>query len=94
MGPTDKERRLYPAEFKAEAAVLAGKHKKPVRQVAADLVINENMLHRWIQQPRTAAGTGLPLLTRLLCGQTLRFLSLGAAKIRFFRKPRTCGPSP
>jgi transposase-like protein len=46
MGTKDKERRVYPAEFKAEAVALAGKHEKPVRQVAADLGINENIFHR------------------------------------------------
>ncbi|MDR2795451.1 MAG: transposase, partial [Spirochaetaceae bacterium] len=60
MGTKDKERRVYPKEFKAEAVALAGKHEKPVRQVAADLGINENMLHRWIQQAREAGGSGLP----------------------------------
>jgi transposase-like protein len=60
MGKRDKERRVYPAEFKAEAAALAEKHEKPVRQIAADLGINENMLRRWIQQAREAAGTTLP----------------------------------
>jgi transposase len=60
MGTKDKERRVYPVEFKAEAVALAGKHEKPVRQVAADLGINENMLHRWIQQSREAGGTGVP----------------------------------
>jgi transposase len=60
MGTKDKKRRVYPAEFKAEAVALAQKHEKPVRQVAADLGINENMLHRWIQQARDAGGSGLP----------------------------------
>jgi transposase len=60
MGTKDKERRVYPAEFKAEAVALAQKHEKPVRQVAADLGINENMLHRWIQQSREAGGSGIP----------------------------------
>jgi transposase len=60
MGKKDRERRVYPEEFKAEAVVLARKREKPVRQVAADLGINENMLYRWIQQTRTAAGAGLP----------------------------------
>jgi transposase-like protein len=46
MGTKDKERRVYPKEFKAEAVALAGKHEKPARQAAADLGINENMLHR------------------------------------------------
>jgi transposase-like protein len=60
MGTKDKERRVYPKEFKAEAAALAGKHEKPVRQTAADLEVNENMLYRWIQQSREAGGSSLP----------------------------------
>jgi transposase len=58
MGTKDKERRVYSKEFKAEAVALAEKHEKPVRQVAADLGVNENMLHRWIQQSREAGGAG------------------------------------
>jgi transposase len=61
MGTKDGERRVYPKEFKAEAAALAQKHEKPVRQVAADLGVNENMLHRWIQQSREAGNTGQAL---------------------------------
>jgi transposase-like protein len=60
MGKQDKERRVYPKEFKAEAAAPAEKYEKPVRQIAVDLGINENMLYRWIQQAREAGGTGLP----------------------------------
>ena len=60
MGKQDKERRVYTKEFKAEVVALAGKHEKPVRQIALDLGINENQLYRWIQQAREAAGTGLP----------------------------------
>jgi transposase len=60
MGKKDKERRVYPKEFKAEAVALAAKHQKPVCQTAADLGINEKLLYRWIQQARGAAGTGLP----------------------------------
>jgi transposase-like protein len=56
----DKERRVYPADFKAEAVVLAGKRGKPIRQVAVDLDINENMLRWWIQQARETGGSGLP----------------------------------
>jgi transposase-like protein len=37
MGTKDKERRVYPKEFKAEAVAPAEKHEKPVRQVALDL---------------------------------------------------------
>jgi transposase len=58
MGTKDKERRVYPKEFKAEAAAPAQKHEKTVRQVAADLGVNENMLYRWIQQSREAGGAG------------------------------------
>ncbi|MDR1986356.1 MAG: transposase [Treponema sp.] len=44
MGKKDKERRVYPKEFKAEAVALAGKHEKPVCQVAKDLGISEKLL--------------------------------------------------
>jgi transposase-like protein len=37
MGTRNKERRVYPADFKAEAAALAGKREKPIRQAAAGL---------------------------------------------------------
>jgi transposase len=60
MNKKDKERRVYPKEFKAEAVALAGKQEKPVCQVAADLGINEKLLYRWIQQARGAGDTGLP----------------------------------
>jgi transposase-like protein len=49
---------VYPKEFKAEAVALAGKRQKPICHVAADLGINENRHHRWIQQFRE--GSGLP----------------------------------
>jgi transposase-like protein len=61
MRTKDGERRVYPKEFKAEAVAPAGKHEKPVRQVAADLGINENMRYRWIQQSREAGSTGRAL---------------------------------
>jgi transposase len=62
MGKKEKknqERHIYPAEFKAEAIALAEKREKPVSQIAADLGINESMLHRWVQQARESAGSGL-----------------------------------
>jgi transposase-like protein len=46
MEKKDKERRVYTQEFKAEAVALAEKREKPVRLIAADLGINENMLRR------------------------------------------------
>jgi hypothetical protein len=48
METKQKKRRVYPAEFKAEAAALAGKHEKPICQAAADLGGNENRL---VQEP-------------------------------------------
>ena len=52
------ERRVYTPEFKAEAVALALKKEKPVSQVAKDLGLNENMLHRWVQQSREASSPG------------------------------------
>jgi transposase len=60
MGKRDKERRVYPKEFKAEAVALAEKHEKSVSQVASDLGISEKLLYRWMQQARGVAGTDLP----------------------------------
>jgi transposase-like protein len=60
MGKKGKERRVYTKEFKAEAAALAEKREKPISQVATDLGVNENVLRKWVQQAREAAGTGLP----------------------------------
>jgi transposase len=59
MGKKVTERRVYPKEFKAEAAALTEKKEKPVSRIAADLGINENMLRRWMQASRQAAGSGL-----------------------------------
>ena len=55
------ERRVYTAEFKAEAIALAEKKEKPISQIALDLGLNEGVLYRWIQRARGAAGTGLPV---------------------------------
>jgi hypothetical protein len=41
--PQDNTSRVYTREFKAEAVSLAEKHKKPVRQVAADLGLTEKV---------------------------------------------------
>jgi transposase len=60
MVKKEKERRVYPKEFKAEAVALAQKREKPVRRIAVDLGINENMLYRWMRQARESAGAGLP----------------------------------
>ena len=58
MKKKNTERRVYTKEFKAEAVALAEKKEKPVSQIAKDLGINENMLRRWMQASREAAGSG------------------------------------
>jgi transposase len=60
MGKTDKKRRVYPKEFKAEAVALAEKREKPVIQVARDLGIRDTVLHKWMKQSREAGREGLP----------------------------------
>jgi transposase-like protein len=60
MGKTDKKRRVYTKEFKAEAVALAEKGEKPVIQVARDLGINDTVLHTWMKQSREARREGLP----------------------------------
>ena len=52
------ERRVYTAEFKAEAVALAEKREKPVSQIAKDLGLNENALRRWMQASRETAASG------------------------------------
>ncbi|GHU81067.1 transposase [Spirochaetia bacterium] len=59
MGKKGTDRRTYTPEFKAEAVALAEKREKPVSRIAADLGLNESMLHRWVQQSRESAGIGL-----------------------------------
>jgi transposase-like protein len=61
MGKKDKERRVYPKEFKAEAVALAEKHEKPVCQAASDLGINEKLLFPYQAQQRLQFLANLPL---------------------------------
>jgi transposase-like protein len=58
MGKKGNKRRVYTQEFKAETVAPVEKHEQPVSRTAADLGINENMLRRWVQSAREAAGTG------------------------------------
>jgi transposase-like protein len=60
MGKQNKERRVYTEAFKAEAVSLAEKREQPVRQIALDLGLNENVLYRWIQRSKAAANDQLP----------------------------------
>ncbi len=59
MGKKGIKRRVHTKEFKAEVVALAEKKEKPVSRIAADLGINENMLHRRVQASRESAGSGL-----------------------------------
>jgi transposase-like protein len=59
MGKKGKIHRTYTMEFKAEAVALAEKREKSVSQIAVDLGINENMLHRWMQRTRESAENGI-----------------------------------
>ena len=53
---SERLRRDYSAEFKAEAvrSVLAG--KKPVRQLALELEVPRQLLHSWVRQADRKAG--------------------------------------
>jgi transposase-like protein len=84
MGKQDKERRVYTREFKAEAAAPAEKREKPVRLIAADLGINENMLRRWTREVRDSGGTGLRLSPDADGRGTRNYPARG-------RKTRRCG---
>ena len=57
MGKKDTVRRVYTAEFKAEAVALAEKREKPIGQIAKDLGLNESVLRRWMLRARETAGT-------------------------------------
>jgi transposase len=60
MVKKEKERRVYPKEFKVEAVAPAEKREKPIGRIAADLGLHESVLRRWTQQARESAGAGLP----------------------------------
>jgi transposase-like protein len=63
MVKKEKERRVYPKEFKAEAVAPAQKREKPAGRIAADLGLHESVLRRRMQQARKFAGSGLPPLS-------------------------------
>lgn len=51
-------RRQYSHEYKSEAVRLVRESGKPLSQVARELGINENMLHRWSREERDAQAAG------------------------------------
>ena len=54
----DQKRKQYTQEFKEEAVRLSERGDKTVTEVAADLGLNLNMLHRWRGEMRASRQNG------------------------------------
>ncbi len=52
-------RRRYTAEFKAEAVRLVATSDRPVAQIARELGVNEQTLHKWKRQATASDGSGV-----------------------------------
>lgn len=55
-----KQRRRFPKEFKTEAIELLLTSEKPPKEIAADLGIDANMLHRWKREYFTSQEQAFP----------------------------------
>ncbi len=55
-----KERRTYPPEFKREAVELIRNSEKPVKEIAKDLGIRAELLHRWKREQISAGDHSFP----------------------------------
>jgi transposase len=55
-----RKRRIFSAEYKAEAVQLVESSDKPLSQIARDLGINPNMLGRWRKEFREGKKTAFP----------------------------------
>lgn len=64
-GRQQERRKVYTREFKIEAVRLADTGGTSVAQVARDLGINENTLHKWRQHARRDAEQAFPGRGRL-----------------------------
>jgi transposase len=53
-----KSRNRYSDEYKAEAVRLLNDSGKPVTQIARELGVNANVLHRWAREEREAKAAG------------------------------------
>jgi transposase len=53
-----KTRKQYSDEYKSEAVRLVRESGKPLSQVARELGINDNMLHRWSREERDVQAAG------------------------------------
>lgn len=51
-------RKQYSDEYKSEAVRLVRESGKPLAQVARELGINDNMLHRWSREEHDAQAAG------------------------------------
>ena len=56
--PEKQTRKQYSNEYKSEAVRLVRESGKPLSQVARELGINDNMLHRWAREERDAQAAG------------------------------------
>lgn len=53
-----KSRNQYSDEYKSEAVRLVNDSGKPVTQIARELGVNANVLHRWSREDREASAVG------------------------------------
>lgn len=53
-----KTRRQYSDEYKAEAVRLISNAGKPVSQIARELGVNTNVLHRWMREEHEVGAAG------------------------------------
>ncbi|MCF7796978.1 MAG: transposase [Lentisphaeria bacterium] len=57
---SERQRRQYPAEFKRESVELLLRSRKPAKEIADDLGITANMLHRWKREYLADQSTAFP----------------------------------
>lgn len=60
MSEQKEKRKVYTREFKFEAVELANADGASVAQVARDLDVNENTLHKWRQQLKRDSDHAFP----------------------------------
>jgi transposase len=56
--PEKKSRKQYSGEYKSEAVRLVNDSGKPVTQIARELGVNANVLHRWAREEHEANAAG------------------------------------
>ena len=55
-----KERRTYPPDFKREAVELLKNSEKSAKEIALDLGIDANLLHRWKREQLLSGDHSFP----------------------------------